>query len=87
MGDYTAKVSECNSDIHCDVNISQIPPNLDFDQAATVPLCFDTAAVGLYSDQLGAGLTPPWVEGGQGKYAGKPILILGGSSSVGSYGK
>jgi len=64
---------------------AKIPPNLDFDQAATVPLGFDTAAVGLYSDQLGAGLTPPWVEGGQGKYASKPILIMGGSSSVGLY--
>jgi NADPH:quinone reductase-like Zn-dependent oxidoreductase len=86
VADYTAKVSECNNDITYEVNIPQIPPNLDYDQAATVPLGFDTAAVGLYSDQLGAGLTPPWA-GGQGKYAGRPILIMGGSSSVGSYGK
>ncbi|KAF8440464.1 chaperonin 10-like protein [Boletus edulis BED1] len=64
---------------------AKIPPNLDFDRAATVPLGFDTASVGLYSDQLGAGLTPPWVEGGRDKYAGKSILIMGGSSSVGSY--
>ncbi|KIJ07711.1 hypothetical protein PAXINDRAFT_89974 [Paxillus involutus ATCC 200175] len=64
---------------------AKIPPNFDFDRAATVPLAFDTAAVGLYSEQLGAGLTPPWVEGGQGKYSGKPILIMGGSSSVGSF--
>lgn len=74
-------------DVTYDANILQIPPNLDYDQAATVPLGFDTAAVGLYSDQLGAGFTPPWVEGGQGKYAGKPILIMGGSSSVGMYGE
>lgn len=60
---------------------------MDIDHATTVPLGFDTAAVGLYSDQLGAGLTPPWEEGGQGKYAGKPILIMGGSSSVGMYGE
>ncbi|KAF9232957.1 chaperonin 10-like protein [Melanogaster broomeanus] len=64
---------------------AKIPPNLNFDQAATVPLAFDTAAVGLYSEQLGAGLTPPWVQGGPGKYAGNPILVMGGSSSVGSY--
>jgi len=64
---------------------AKIPPNLDFDQAATVPLAFDTASVGLYGDPLGAGLIPPWVEGGKGKYAGKPILIMGGASSVGSY--
>lgn len=70
-----------------DVNIPKVPPNLNLDHAATVPLGFDTAAVGLYSPQLGAGLTPPWVQGGQGKYAGRPILIMGGSSSVGSYGQ
>ncbi|KAF9223807.1 GroES-like protein [Gyrodon lividus] len=64
---------------------AKIPSSLDFDHAATVPLAFDTAAVGLYSEQLGAGLTPPWVQGGQGKYSGKPILIMGGPSSVGSY--
>lgn len=60
-----------------------IPPNLTYSQAATVPLGLDTAAVGLYSEVLGAGLTPPWTEGGQGKYSGKPILVYGGSSSVG----
>lgn len=48
-----------------------------------MPLGLDTAAVGLYSEVLGAGLTPPWTEGGQGKYSGKPILVYGGSSSVG----
>ncbi|KAG8213338.1 chaperonin 10-like protein [Butyriboletus roseoflavus] len=70
------------ADVDC---TAKIPPNLTVDDATTVPLGFDTAAVGLYSDQLGAGLTPPWVEGGQGKYAGEPILIMGGSSSVGMY--
>lgn len=65
----------------------KIPLNLTYNQAATVPLGLDTAAVGLYSDTLGAGLTPPWMEGGQGKYPGKPILVYGGSSSVGCYGK
>ncbi|KIJ60387.1 hypothetical protein HYDPIDRAFT_170285 [Hydnomerulius pinastri MD-312] len=64
---------------------AKIPNNLDFDHAATVPLAYDTAAVGLYSEKLGAGLTPPWAQGGKGKYSGKPILIVGGSSSVGTY--
>ena len=41
----------------------------------------------MYSEVLGAGLVPPWRPEGQGKYSGKPILIMGGSSSVGSYGK
>ncbi|KIM59437.1 hypothetical protein SCLCIDRAFT_126262 [Scleroderma citrinum Foug A] len=64
---------------------AKIPENLTYDQAATVPLGFDTAAVGMYSEVLGAGLVPPWRPEGQGKYSGKPILIMGGSSSVGSY--
>ena len=32
-----------------------------------------------------AGLVAPWEEGGLGKYAGKPIVIFGGASSVGQY--
>ncbi|KAG6330974.1 hypothetical protein ID866_8114 [Astraeus odoratus] len=64
---------------------ARIPVNLTYDQAATVPLAFDTALVGLYSEVLGAGLVPPWTPGGQAKYSGSPILVIGGSSSVGSY--
>jgi len=30
-----------------------------------------------------AAFTAPWEEGGPGKYAGKPIVIIGGSSSLG----
>ncbi|KAI6033356.1 chaperonin 10-like protein [Pisolithus marmoratus] len=62
-----------------------IPPNLTYDQAATVPLTFNTAAVGLYSDTFGAGLVPPFTEDGKEKYLGKPILVSGASSSVGCY--
>ncbi|KAH7884282.1 chaperonin 10-like protein [Phlebopus sp. FC_14] len=69
VGDFTAK----------------IPSSLDFDQAATVPLGFDTAASGLYADKVGAALTPPWEHDGKGKYTGNPIFIVGGSGSVGSY--
>lgn len=49
-----------------------------------------TAAVGLYhskDDGYGAGLQPPWEEGGRGKYAGQPIVIFGGASSVGQFGE
>lgn len=49
-----------------------------------------TAAAGLYqykgSDAAPA-TTPSWLPGGEGKYAGKAIAVLGGSSSVGQYGK
>ena len=34
-----------------------------------------------------AGLTPPWEAGGRGKYHGQPIIVFGGASSVGQYGK
>ena len=50
-----------------------------------------TAALALYNKKQqpfgGAALTPPWVEGGRGKYAGQPIVITGGSTSVGQHGK
>ncbi|KAI0342613.1 GroES-like protein [Trametopsis cervina] len=70
---------------------AKIPANLTFEQAATVPLTLATASFGLYSppkpipDHGGAGFTPHWEEGGRGKYAGQPILILGGSSAVGQH--
>ncbi|KIJ39260.1 hypothetical protein M422DRAFT_175459 [Sphaerobolus stellatus SS14] len=60
-----------------------IPSNLSFDQAATIPLCITSAAVGLYLKD-GAGLQAPW-EGGEGKYKDQSIVIFGGSSSVGQY--
>ena len=68
---------------------AQIPDNLSFDQAATVPLGLATAAVGLYHEENkngSAALYPPWKDGGLGKYTNEPIFILGGASSVGQYG-
>ncbi|CAL1717314.1 unnamed protein product [Somion occarium] len=70
---------------------SKIPPNITFDEAATLPCNLTTAVNGLYSSVAfvaggiqrgGANLTPFWKEGGRGKYAAQPIVILGGSSSV-----
>jgi NADPH:quinone reductase-like Zn-dependent oxidoreductase len=69
--------------------IFQIPDNLTFDQASTIPLGLTTAAAGLYQkkqERGGADLVAPWADGGRGKYAGKPIYIPGGSGSVGQYG-
>ncbi|KDQ52647.1 hypothetical protein JAAARDRAFT_210360 [Jaapia argillacea MUCL 33604] len=57
-------------------------------EAASIPLTLATAALGLYGKQPtkgSAGLSPPWEEAGRGKYKGKPILVLGGSSSVGQF--
>jgi len=42
-----------------------------------------TAAAALYD--LCLGLTAPWAEGGEGLYKGQTLIVLGGSSSVGSY--
>ncbi|VDC07629.1 unnamed protein product [Peniophora sp. CBMAI 1063] len=79
------------------VRIARIPAGMSYEQAATVPLAFATAAIGAYkprSERLlvhnkhdvgGAGLTPPWEAKGRGKYAGKPALIMSGSSSVGQF--
>ncbi|KAI0283554.1 GroES-like protein [Russula brevipes] len=68
--------------------ISKVPDNLTLDQASTIPLGLTTAAIGLYQkkqERGGAELVAPWADGGRGKYAGKPIYITGGASSVGQY--
>ncbi|EPQ51058.1 GroES-like protein [Gloeophyllum trabeum ATCC 11539] len=63
---------------------TKIPVGLSFDEASTLPSSAISAAFGLYNPlPRGAGLTPPWEAGGREKHAGKPILIFGGSSSVG----
>lgn len=65
----------------------KLPDNVSFDEAASIPLGIATAAVGLYADRP-AGVqkyTPAWEEGGEGLYRGKPIVVVGGSSSVGQY--
>lgn len=61
---------------------------MGYDDTATIPLAFDTASTGLYnSNKYGCGLTPPWELHGIGKYSASPIVILGGASAVGSFGK
>ncbi|TFK46251.1 GroES-like protein [Heliocybe sulcata] len=69
---------------------AKLPSNISLDEAASIPLGLATAALGLYSPvnkggQGGAGLTPPWEDAGRGKYAGKPIFLFGGATSVGQY--
>ncbi|EPT05495.1 hypothetical protein FOMPIDRAFT_83158 [Fomitopsis schrenkii] len=71
---------------------AKIPDTLGFDEASTIPVGLDTGALGLFTPYIHpgrnfgtVGLTAPWEEGGRGKYAGKPIVVLGGASSVGQY--
>jgi NADPH:quinone reductase-like Zn-dependent oxidoreductase len=67
----------------------QIPASLSFEGAATFPIAFATAALGLYQDYRARGglaLTAPWDKEGSQKYAGQPVLVTGGASSVGQFG-
>ncbi|KAI0760997.1 GroES-like protein [Trametes elegans] len=69
--------------IHSDL-VAQLPDSLTFDQGAALPIAIDTAAIALYHETGGPQFTAPWLEGGKNKYAGKPIVIAGGASVVGS---
>ncbi|KII89534.1 hypothetical protein PLICRDRAFT_53924 [Plicaturopsis crispa FD-325 SS-3] len=64
--------------------VAKLPENISFNEAASLPQALATAAIGLYHSS-GAGLEYPWEEAGRGKYAGQPIFIPGGSSSVGQF--
>jgi len=67
--------------------VAKIPDNISFQQAAAVPVGFGAALIGLYGKTAagGAELDAPWREGGRGKYSGSPIVVFGGSTSVGQY--
>ncbi|KAF8886002.1 GroES-like protein [Infundibulicybe gibba] len=68
------------------LTVSKIPPNISYDEAASIPVALTAAYVGLYHKvPHGIGLTPPVEESGRGKYSGKPLVVIGGSSSVGQY--
>ncbi|KAJ3728307.1 GroES-like protein [Lentinula raphanica] len=65
-------------------NVGKMPSNIDYAQAATIPLGFNTAAIGLLRAQPeGAGLNPTFDP--DVSYAGEPALVVGGSTSVGQY--
>ncbi|KAI0669016.1 GroES-like protein [Trametes maxima] len=68
--------------------VAKIPDGLSFEAAATVPSGLAAAAIGLYNEVPGtpsAHLTPPWEDRGRGKFAGKPLFVLGGATSIGQY--
>ncbi|KAJ7650827.1 chaperonin 10-like protein [Roridomyces roridus] len=64
--------------------VTKLPSDLDYADAATIPLGYSTAAVGLLAAfPGGAGLNPtldPAI-----KFSGQPAFVLGGSSSVGQF--
>ncbi|KAF8972283.1 chaperonin 10-like protein [Flammula alnicola] len=64
--------------------VAKIPANISYDQASAFPVALTAAYVGLYNQNPhGFGFAPPTSPATQGKYAGTPIVILGGASSVG----
>ncbi|KAJ3523451.1 hypothetical protein NMY22_g11437 [Coprinellus aureogranulatus] len=71
------------ADTHC---LAKIPPNLTYDDAATIPVAITAPYVGLYNmSPYGLGFDTPVRSENRGKYHGVPILILGGSSAVGRF--
>ncbi|KAJ3994692.1 GroES-like protein [Lentinula boryana] len=61
-----------------------IPPNIDYAQASTIPLGFNTAAIGLlHAQPEGAGLNPTFDP--NVNFSGQPALVIGGSTSVGQF--
>ncbi|KAF8138742.1 chaperonin 10-like protein [Boletus edulis] len=82
---YTTYQEYCLTDAQLAV---KIPPSISFEQAASVSAGFTPFAVATYAQQpAGLGFTPPFEEGGLGKYANQPIVIMGGAGSLGQYGK
>ncbi|KAJ2915219.1 hypothetical protein MD484_g5214, partial [Candolleomyces efflorescens] len=69
------------ADVH---TLAKIPPNVSFDEASSIPVALTAAYVGLYNiNPHGLGLDAPVNDGARGKYANTPIVVIGGSSSVG----
>lgn len=72
--------------IHCDP--WQIPAEFSYEAVATIPVGLTAAYVGLYNMRpFGLGLSKPTESKNQGMYTDKPMVVLGGSSSVGQFGK
>ncbi|KAE9395116.1 GroES-like protein [Gymnopus androsaceus JB14] len=64
--------------------VGKIPSNIDYAQAASIPLGFMTAAVGIMSAS-GAALNPTCTFDSSVTFSGKPAFVFGGSASVGQY--
>jgi NADPH2:quinone reductase len=58
----------------------KLPPNVSFEEGATIPLAAMTAALALYQH---LDLPPPWSTSGAAQNT--PILIYGGASAVGAF--
>ncbi|KAJ2917339.1 hypothetical protein MD484_g3049, partial [Candolleomyces efflorescens] len=71
------------ADVH---TLAKISSNITYDQASTIPVAITAAYVAFYAPAPhGLAFVPPVRPDGKGKYTDTPIVILGGSSSVGQY--
>ncbi|KAF8972281.1 chaperonin 10-like protein [Flammula alnicola] len=65
---------------------TNIPSNLSYDEVAIIPVALSAAYVGLYDENPhGFGFAAPVSETTRGKYAGVPLVIFGGTSTVGQF--
>ncbi|KAJ6603265.1 chaperonin 10-like protein [Mycena vulgaris] len=94
QGFFDARLSSFQEYAVVDANLTaKIPETVSSLEASSIPLGLVTPAFGLglpfpsVTDQYGggAGLKPFWEDGAEGYYSGKPIVILGGASTVGQY--
>ena len=78
--------------VHSCILHRQIPENITFEQAASIPLALTTDVTGLYNQSpapqnLGLRYKPVWEPEGATAYVNTPAFIVGGASSLGQYGK
>ncbi|PPQ66672.1 hypothetical protein CVT24_008825, partial [Panaeolus cyanescens] len=66
------------------VTTARIPDGVSYDEAAALPVALTAAYAGLGNPNPdGLGFTVPNSKEHEGKYAGEPIMVLGGATSVG----
>ncbi|KAJ6477842.1 chaperonin 10-like protein [Mycena vitilis] len=66
--------------------VTKLPPNISLEEGASIPVGLFTSLHAMYAQPPnGAGLVSPASPGGRGKYAGQPIVILGGAGATGHY--
>ncbi|EIW80733.1 GroES-like protein [Coniophora puteana RWD-64-598 SS2] len=65
----------------------QIPDNMDFETAASVPAALTAALLGVYQPSPhGLGVSAPWRSDFDSEInAGKPFVVLGGASQIGQW--
>lgn len=84
IGNYDASTFQQYAKIPAAL-VAKTPRNISDDEASGVSLASVAVLTAFYDKETGHGLPPPWSQGGDKVGAGRSIVILGGSSSVGQY--